>query len=160
MKGSLAGIGDTELSQQRCETIGTLASESRRSVRIIQSKLCRHDGHAWSFDSLKVVLHHNTHPPLVQSDSWTVAAPFKEQKHVRTAVESIANNFSPQAQRLDIRKLPQAKQGVHYPGDGYYRGGKTTIHPHLTLMSRSPFYLEKGRQRTIALSIQDRKSVV
>ncbi|CAF5215707.1 unnamed protein product, partial [Rotaria magnacalcarata] len=48
----------------------------------------------------KVVLHHNTHPPLVQNDSWTVAAPFKEQKHVRTAVESIANNFSPQAQRL------------------------------------------------------------
>ncbi|CAF4568450.1 unnamed protein product [Rotaria sp. Silwood1] len=70
----------------------------------------------------KVVLHHNTHPPLVQPDSWTVAAPFKEQKHVRTAVESIANNFSPQAQRLDIRKLPQAKQTIPYPGDGYYRG--------------------------------------
>ncbi len=50
--------------------------------------------------------------------------PFKEQKHVRTAVESIANNFSPQAQRLDIRKLPQAKQTTPYPGDGYYRGGK------------------------------------
>ncbi|CAF3510924.1 unnamed protein product [Rotaria socialis] len=70
----------------------------------------------------KVVLHHNTHPPLVQNDSWTVAAPFKEQKHVRTAVESIANNFSPQAQRLDIRKLPQSKQTIPYPGDGYYRG--------------------------------------
>jgi hypothetical protein len=50
--------------------------------------------------------------------------PFKEQKHVRTAVESIANNFSPQAQRLDIRKLPRAKQTTPYPGDGYYRGGK------------------------------------
>lgn len=61
---------------------------------------------------------------MVQNDSWTVAAPFKEQKHVRTAVESIANNFSPQAQRLDIRKLPQAKQTTPYPGDGYYRGGK------------------------------------
>ncbi|CAF4055950.1 unnamed protein product, partial [Adineta steineri] len=70
----------------------------------------------------KVVLNHSTHPPLVQPDSWTVAAPFKEQKHVRTAVESIANNFSPDAQRLDIRKLPQAKQTTPYPGDGYYRG--------------------------------------
>ncbi|CAF1606325.1 unnamed protein product, partial [Adineta ricciae] len=39
----------------------------------------------------KVVLNHGTHPPLVQPDSWTVAAPFKEQKHVRTVVESIAN---------------------------------------------------------------------
>ena len=123
----LAGISDSELSQQCCETIGTVASESRRSVRIIQSKLRRTDGHALPFDSMKVVLHHNTHPPLVQSDSWTVAVPFKEQKHVRTAVESIANNFSPQAQRLDIRKLPQAKQGVHYPGDGYYRGGRTNL---------------------------------
>lgn len=73
---------------------------------------------------VQVVLHHNTHPPIVQNDSWTVAAPFKEQKFVRSAVESIANNFSPQAQRLNIRKLPQAKQTAPYPGDGYYRGGK------------------------------------
>jgi hypothetical protein len=74
---------------------------------------------------VQVVLHHSTHPPLVQSDSWTVAAPFKEQKHVRTAVESIANNFSPQARTLDIRKLPRTKQTTPYPGDGYYRGGKS-----------------------------------
>lgn len=73
---------------------------------------------------VQVVLHHSSHPPLVQTDSWTVAAPFKEQKHVRTAVESIANNFSPQAQQLDIRKLPQRKQTTPYPGDGYYRGEK------------------------------------
>ena len=53
-----------------------------------------------------------------------MAAPFKEQKHVRTVVESIANNYSPQAQRLDIRKLPKTKQTTPYPGDGFYRGGK------------------------------------
>ena len=61
---------------------------------------------------------------MVQSDSWTVAAPFKEQKHVRTAVESIANNFSPFAQQLDIRKLPKTKSQATYPGDGFYLGGK------------------------------------
>ena len=62
---------------------------------------------------------HSKHPPLVQHESWTVAAPFKEQKHVRTAVESIANNFSPYAQQLDIRKLPKPKTQTAYPGDGF-----------------------------------------
>ncbi|CAF0750041.1 unnamed protein product [Didymodactylos carnosus] len=72
-------------------------------------------------DLYKVVLNHSTHPPLVQHESWTVAAPYKEQKHVRSAVESIANNFSPQAQQLNIRKLPKQKDSRPYPGDGYHR---------------------------------------
>lgn len=94
---------------------------------------------------------------MVQNESWTVAAPFKEQKHVRTAVESIANNFSPQAQRLDIRKLPQAKQTTPYPGDGYYRGGKE-LPPH-SILNKTKIslsldrFLEKGKKLIVVIVI-------
>ncbi|XP_062414629.1 dynein axonemal heavy chain 3-like [Pungitius pungitius] len=48
---------------------------------------------------------HRHHPPILQDNSQTLAAPFKELSHHRTPSESIGNNYSPRAQGLKINKL-------------------------------------------------------
>ncbi|KAK2921231.1 hypothetical protein Q8A73_000716 [Channa argus] len=53
----------------------------------------------------QLVSRHSQHPPILQTNSWTLAVPFKELRHHRTPSESIANNYSPQAQDLKIDKL-------------------------------------------------------
>ncbi|KAG9349924.1 hypothetical protein JZ751_026277, partial [Albula glossodonta] len=63
----------------------------------------------------QIVLQHNQHPPIIQDTSWTLAVPFKEQRHHRTPSESIGNNYSPQARDLKIRNL-QRKQGASFQG--------------------------------------------
>ena len=48
----------------------------------------------------------------MKSTSWTLAAPFKEQKFDRTPSESIANVYTPSASDLkmkEIAKLQRAK---------------------------------------------------
>ncbi|OXB58806.1 hypothetical protein ASZ78_016004 [Callipepla squamata] len=47
------------------------------------------------------------YPPLVQDASWTLAAPFKEQRYHRSPSDSIANNYSPAAQDLRLAALTQ-----------------------------------------------------
>lgn len=53
----------------------------------------------------QIVLRHSHHPPILQTNSWTLAVPFKEQSHHHTPSESIGNNYSPRAQGLKILKL-------------------------------------------------------
>uniref|UniRef100_A0A3Q3X6X1 Dynein heavy chain linker domain-containing protein n=1 Tax=Mola mola TaxID=94237 RepID=A0A3Q3X6X1_MOLML len=60
-------------------------------------------------DQYKVSLLHNRYPPLLQSSSRTLAAPYKEQRYSRTPSESIGNNYTPQAQNLKVRKLKQKR---------------------------------------------------
>eukprot|EP00057_Strongylocentrotus_purpuratus_P008145 XP_011662619.1 PREDICTED: uncharacterized protein LOC105437570 [Strongylocentrotus purpuratus] len=58
-------------------------------------------------DLYQIVLKHSEHPPIMQGNSWTLAAPFKEQKFHRTPSESIANNYTPSASHLKIKSLPR-----------------------------------------------------
>ena len=59
--------------------------------------------------AFQIVLAHSEHPPIMKGTSWTLAAPFKEQKYHRTPSESIANNFTPTASGLKIRNLPKRR---------------------------------------------------
>ncbi|KAF0024691.1 hypothetical protein F2P81_023493 [Scophthalmus maximus] len=58
----------------------------------------------------QIVSTHSQYPPILQTDSMTVAVPFKEQRHHRTPTESIANNYSPNAHELKIDKLQPRRQ--------------------------------------------------
>nr|XP_046272658.1 dynein axonemal heavy chain 3 isoform X3 [Scatophagus argus] len=53
----------------------------------------------------QIVLKHSRYPPILQSNSWTLAVPFKEQHLHRTPSESVGNNYSPRAQDLKMNKL-------------------------------------------------------
>ncbi|KAM4632527.1 dynein axonemal heavy chain 3 [Discoglossus pictus] len=55
----------------------------------------------------RLVLKHSHYPPLMQSTSWTLAAPFKEQRFHRNLSNSIANNYSPRARDLKLNELPK-----------------------------------------------------
>ncbi|XP_071775394.2 dynein axonemal heavy chain 3 [Centroberyx gerrardi] len=61
----------------------------------------------------QIVLRHSHHPPILQSTSWTLAAPFKEQCHHRTPSESIGNNYSPRARDLKIGNLQRRRRTAH-----------------------------------------------
>ena len=61
-----------------------------------------------TFD-VQIVLRHSEHPPIMKGTSWTLAAPFKEQKYHRTPSESIANNYTPTASDLKLKELPKLK---------------------------------------------------
>lgn len=56
---------------------------------------------------LKIVLRNSEHPPIMKGTSWTLAAPFKEEKFHRTPSESIANNYTPSASDLKLKDLPK-----------------------------------------------------
>lgn len=71
-----------------------------------------------------MVLKHSHYPPILQSNSWTMAIPFKEQRHHHTPSESIANNYSPRAQELKIRELLQRR---HAPPQSMTKSGKACI---------------------------------
>ncbi|RUS89800.1 hypothetical protein EGW08_002412, partial [Elysia chlorotica] len=62
-------------------------------------------------DLYKIVLRNSEHPPLMKSTSWTLAAPFKEQKYDRTPSESIANVYTPSAANLKMKDLPKLYRG-------------------------------------------------
>ncbi|XP_034748215.1 dynein heavy chain 3, axonemal isoform X1 [Etheostoma cragini] len=53
----------------------------------------------------QTVLRHSHHAPILQTNSWTLAVPFKEQRYHRAPSESIGNNYSPWAQDLKIVNL-------------------------------------------------------
>lgn len=55
----------------------------------------------------KIVLRNSEHPPIMKGTSWTLAAPFKEEKFHRTPSESIANNYTPSASDLKLKDLPK-----------------------------------------------------
>jgi len=46
----------------------------------------------------------------MKGTSWTLAAPFKEQKYHRTPSESIANNYTPSASDLKLKDLPKLQR--------------------------------------------------
>ena len=75
-------------------------------------------------DLYQVVVNHSQHPPLMQTKSWNLAVPFKEQRFYHTPSESIANNYTPTATNLKIKNLPNKRRVKAYLGDGFYRGGK------------------------------------
>lgn len=53
----------------------------------------------------KLVVNNSQHPPLMQSKSWNLAVPFREQRFSHTPSESIANNYTPTANELKIKNL-------------------------------------------------------
>lgn len=63
-----------------------------------------------------MILKHSNYPPLMQSQSWTLAAPFKEQRFHRNPSNSIANNYSPTARDLKLgeiyKKMPSPRPGT------------------------------------------------
>ncbi|XP_052264555.1 dynein axonemal heavy chain 3-like isoform X1 [Dreissena polymorpha] len=61
-------------------------------------------------DLYKIVLRNSEHPPIMKGTSWTLAAPFKEQKFHRTPSESIANNYTPSASDLKMKDLPKLQR--------------------------------------------------
>jgi hypothetical protein len=56
-------------------------------------------------DLYKLVVNNSQHPPLMQSKSWNLAVPFREQRFSHTPSESIANNYTPTANDLKIKTL-------------------------------------------------------
>lgn len=69
----------------------------------------------------------------MKGTSWTLAAPFKEQKYHRTPSESIANNYTPTASDLKMKDLPKLQRqkirGESFKVDLYlvlqiYKNGK------------------------------------
>ncbi|KAL0984291.1 hypothetical protein UPYG_G00139540 [Umbra pygmaea] len=60
----------------------------------------------------KMFFRDSLHPPILQNSSWTLAVPYKEQRHYRTPSESIGNNYSPQACDLKIRNLQKRRKTV------------------------------------------------
>ena len=46
----------------------------------------------------------------MKSTSWTLAAPFKEQKYDRTPSESIANVYTPSASDLKMKELAKLQK--------------------------------------------------
>lgn len=63
----------------------------------------------------KLVVKNGQYPPLLQRESWTRLAPFKEQKYQRTPSESIANVYTPSAATLKINKLKQVRKSTFHP---------------------------------------------
>ncbi|XP_062507706.1 dynein axonemal heavy chain 3-like [Corticium candelabrum] len=57
----------------------------------------------------KMVLRHSEYPPIMKHQSWTRAAPYKEEKHHRTPSESIANNYTPTVNDLKLKDLSKRK---------------------------------------------------
>lgn len=62
------------------------------------------------FFNLQIVLRNSEHPPIMKGTSWTLAAPFKEERHHRTPSESIANNYTPSASDLKMKDLPKMQR--------------------------------------------------
>nr|XP_040045455.1 dynein heavy chain 3, axonemal-like isoform X2 [Gasterosteus aculeatus aculeatus] len=60
---------------------------------------------AESFKVYQTLLNQRHFPPILQANSQTLAAPFKELSYHRTPSESIGNNYSPRAQGLKINKV-------------------------------------------------------
>jgi hypothetical protein len=56
-------------------------------------------------DLYRLVVNNSQHPPLMQSKSWNLAVPFREQRFSHTPSESIANNYTPTANELKIKNL-------------------------------------------------------
>ncbi|XP_069839891.1 dynein axonemal heavy chain 3 isoform X1 [Dendropsophus ebraccatus] len=79
----------------------------------------------------QLVLIHSSYPPLMQSKSWTLAAPFKEQRYHRNPSNSIANNYSPTARDLKLgdiaKKIPSPRLNT----------AKMSARPRVTLYSAS-----------------------
>ncbi|KAM4656706.1 dynein axonemal heavy chain 3 [Amazona ochrocephala] len=57
----------------------------------------------------QLALDSSCYPPLMQQASWTLAAPFKEQNCYRSLSDSIANNYTPTAQDLNMKNVNKLK---------------------------------------------------
>lgn len=55
----------------------------------------------------QMVLRHSRYPPILRTDTRTLAAPFKEQHTHRSSCQSVGNNYSPLAQNLKMVELQQ-----------------------------------------------------
>ena len=56
-------------------------------------------------DLYKLVVNNSQHPPLMQPKSWNLAVPFREQRYSHTPSESIANNYTPSANDLKVKRV-------------------------------------------------------
>lgn len=58
----------------------------------------------------QIVDRHNQYPPLLRNHSWTLAAPYKEQKEFRSPVDSIANNYTYSVSDIKMRNMKRSRQ--------------------------------------------------
>ncbi|KAK3579501.1 hypothetical protein CHS0354_028323 [Potamilus streckersoni] len=89
----------------------------------------------------KIVLRNSEHPPIMKNTSWTLAAPFKEEKYHRTPSESIANNYTPTARNLKLKDLPKLTRQKTKVYDGSKSPRK---------MARSKTVVEKAQNGRLA----------
>lgn len=60
-------------------------------------------------------------PPLLKDVSWTKAAPFKESPFHRNTSDSIANNYSPLAAKLNMKLVHLKFDGKIIPAEASNR---------------------------------------
>uniref|UniRef100_A0A3P9MWQ3 Dynein heavy chain 3, axonemal n=1 Tax=Poecilia reticulata TaxID=8081 RepID=A0A3P9MWQ3_POERE len=103
-------------------------------------------------DIYQVVQRHSNYPPIIQTNTFRVSVPFKEQRHHRAPSESIGNNYSPKAQDLKIDKL--TRQRPSRKSSATATGPKRTSRDHLFdlnslailtfLTQRYTYYVKRG----------------
>lgn len=94
----------------------------------------------------QIVVKNGTHPPIMDDMSWTLASPFKEQKHSVKPSDSIGNNFTPSAQRLKLPRLVRSKSKIIKPS------GRLEGSPKKLLRSKSSLQLSKKAPVEVAES--------
>ncbi|XP_008419893.1 dynein heavy chain 3, axonemal isoform X1 [Poecilia reticulata] len=87
-------------------------------------------------DIYQVVQRHSNYPPIIQTNTFRVSVPFKEQRHHRAPSESIGNNYSPKAQDLKIDKL--TRQRPSRKSSATATGPKRVRPPHSPSSPSSP----------------------
>ncbi|XP_041084991.1 dynein heavy chain 3, axonemal-like [Polyodon spathula] len=101
----------------------------------------------------QIVLRNSHLPPILQSTSWTLAVPFKEQRHHRSPSESIGNNYTLSASNLKIKDLQRK-----FP---YARASTTLVSPRLRPLSpskTSPPVHKKLKLASKSKSLAERES--
>lgn len=88
-------------------------------------------------DLYALVVSKNQYPQLMQAKSWNLAVPFVEQRFSHTPSESIANNFTPTANKLKIRHLSNIRTGPPpvKPRESRFLDSNIQTYKHLFLIS-------------------------
>ncbi|XP_062847578.1 dynein axonemal heavy chain 3 [Trichomycterus rosablanca] len=95
-------------------------------------------------DLYQMVLQNKHFPPIMQNPSWTLAAPFKDERRYRTPSECIGNNYSPRARHLKITQL----QHKHTHSLSVRCSASTKKRPRLTDIPHSRYHaLPAGHQK-------------
>ncbi|XP_062848413.1 dynein axonemal heavy chain 3-like [Trichomycterus rosablanca] len=96
-------------------------------------------------DLYQMVLQNKHFPPIMQNPSWTLAAPFKDERQYRTPSECIGNNYSPRARHLKITQL----QRKHTHSLSVRCSASTKKRPRLTDIPHSRYHTLTAGHRKV-----------